>query len=93
MSPHCSVLPAERARHFRVAGPQLLLRMRDVVTLHQIAAEVAAGLVFLDRLDPLGDRLRADLPRQLDQHLHQVLLDRLRGERRDERLRDLEVIG
>src|SRR6266568_2067032 len=48
-----------------------------VVALHQVDAEVAAGLVLLDRLDPLGDRLGVDLPRQLHQHLHQVLLDRL----------------
>ena len=42
---------------------------------------------------PSAMRLRADLAGQLDEHLHEVLLDRLLGERRDEALGDLQVVG
>src|SRR5713226_8465961 len=72
---------------------QLLVRVGDVVTLNQVDAQVTAGLVLLHRFDALGDRLRVDPPGEIDEHAHEVLLDRLRGERRDQALRHLEVIG
>src|SRR6266852_4261200 len=66
--------------------------MREIVALQKIDPQFAAGLVLLGRLDSLGDGPGVDLRGQLDQHLDEVLLDRLARQRRDQAFGDLQIV-
>src|SRR5688500_9216651 len=52
---------SHRIRHFLVAEGEVFVRVGDVIALHQIDAELFAGLVLLNGLDAFGERLRAGL--------------------------------
>ena len=60
---------------------RLVLRMREVVALQEVDAEVAAPFVFFDGFETFGERLRADFAAEVDEHFHEVLFDRFVGER------------
>src|SRR4051794_25721943 len=70
----------ERCAHFFVAEARLVLRVREVIALEKIDAEVAAPFVFFDGLETLGERLRSDFGGEIDEHFYEVLFDRLVGE-------------